>query len=471
VLARLQFAITTVYHFFFVPLTLGLSLSVAVMQTIYWRTGKEVWKRMARFWGKLFVINFALGVVTGIVQEFQFGMNWSSYSRFVGDIFGAPLAIEALLTFFLESVFIGVWIFGWDRLKKGVHLAAIWLVAIAAQLSAFWILIANSFMQEPVGYRLNRFFTLPGGQPFPRLEMTDFGALITNPMFLTQYPHVITSGLATAGFFILGISAWHLLRKTQAGQMFRRSWQMAIVILAFSTVLVALTGHTQMQHMVHNQPMKVAAAEALWESEDPASLSLFTIGDETLRKDVFSIRIPGLLSFLSYNSFTGEVRGINNLQAEYEDRYGDNVSYMPPVAITYWTFRIMVGVGLLMIAIAFYALFLTMTERFERTKWLLRLLPYAIVLPYAANTNGWLLTEVGRQPWIVTGLMRTEDGISPLVGPESVLLSLVAFTLIYGALMVANLYLLNKFAKTEVPADIVPAEADVPSDIAPAVSL
>jgi cytochrome d ubiquinol oxidase subunit I len=441
------------------------------MQTIYWRTGKDVWKRMARFWGKLFVINFALGVVTGIVQEFQFGMNWSGYSRFVGDIFGAPLAIEALLTFFLESVFIGVWIFGWDRLKKGVHLAAIWLVAIAAQLSAFWILIANSFMQEPVGYKLNMFYMLPGGQPFPRLEMTDFGALITNPMFLTQYPHVITSGLTTAGFFILGISAWHLLRKTQAGGMFRRSWQMAVVILTFSTVLVALTGHTQMQHMVRNQPMKVAAAEALWESEDPASLSLFTIGDETLRKDVFSIRIPGLLSFLSYNSFTGKVRGINSLQAEYEDLYGADVSYIPPVGFTYWTFRAMVGVGLLMIAIAFYSLVLTMTERFERTKWLLRLLPYAIVLPYVANTNGWLLTEIGRQPWIVSGLMRTEDGISPLVGAETVLLSLVAFTLIYGALMIANLYLLNKFAKTEIPGESTPADANLPSDVAPVVSL
>jgi cytochrome d ubiquinol oxidase subunit I len=469
-LARLQFAVTTVYHFFFVPLTLGLALTVAIMQTIYYRTGNELWKRMTKFWGKLFVINFALGVVTGIVQEFQFGMNWSEYSRMVGDIFGAPLAIEALLAFFLESVFIGFWIFGWDRVKKGLHLASIWIVAIASHLSAFWILVANSFMQEPVGFEL-RTFVMPGGQEAVRAEMTNFLALLGNPMVWVQFPHVVMSGLTTAGFFLLGISAWHLWRRTEHRDLFRRSWQTGVVAALIGSVGVAFTGHSQMQHMVVNQPMKVAAAEALWNSEDPASLSLFTIGDETNREDVFSIRVPGLLSFLSFNQFSGTVRGINELQAEYQerfaDRYGPDQDYVPPVAIAYWTFRAMVGFGVLMIGLALFALFLTMTERFEKTRWFLRILPYAIILPYAANTNGWLLTEIGRQPWLVFGVQLTAEGVSPNVASEAVLLSLVLFTAVYGALMAVDIYLLNKFAKTEIPPAGQPAEPEP----APAVSL
>jgi cytochrome d ubiquinol oxidase subunit I len=448
----LQFAITTVYHFFFVPLTLGLSILVAVMQTIYYRTGNELWKQMAKFRGKLFIINFALGVVTGIVQEFQFGMNWSGYARFVGDIFGAPLAVEALLAFFLESVFLGVWIFGWEKLSKGTHLAAIWLVTIASNLSALWILIANSFMQQPLGFALKT-FTLPGGQTVQRAVMTDFFALLTNPNVWVQYPHVLFSGLTTAAFFVLGISGWHLFRKTTHRDFFRRSFQTGIVAALIGTVLVALIGHSQMQHMVRVQPMKVAAAEALWNSEDPASLSLLTIGDEPNRKDVFAIRIPGLLSFLSYNAFSGEVKGINQLQAEYEKTYasqfGPGIDYVPPVAMTYWTFRIMVGLGFLMIFMALGGLYLTLSNKFEKARWLLRLLPLAIVLPYAANTAGWLLTELGRQPWIVFGQQLTVSAVSPNVSPAAVLFSLVVFTLLYGALMAVDFYLLNKFAKDE----------------------
>src|SRR5512143_3027595 len=320
-LTRLRFAVSTVYHFFFVPLTVGLSVLVALMQTLYVRTGNEQYKLMTKFWGKLFLINFAMGVVTGIVQEFQFGMNWSEYSRFVGDIFGAPLAIEALLAFFIESTFLGLWFFGWDKLPKGIHLATIWLVAIGANLSALWILIANSFMQQPVG------FVLRNG----RAEMTDFLALVTNSNVWVQFPHVILSGVTTAGFFVLGISAWHLLRKTD-GEFYRRSFRMATIYAVIGAVLVTVVGHSQAQHMVRVQPMKIVAAEGLYKSEDPAPFSLLTIGDLSGRQEVFSIRLPALLSVLAYNQLSGEVKGIDNLQAEYVSKYGPG-DYVPPVPL------------------------------------------------------------------------------------------------------------------------------------------
>jgi cytochrome d ubiquinol oxidase subunit I len=436
--ARWQFAITTVYHFFFVPLTLGLSILVAIMETAYVRTGDETYKRMTKFWGKLFVINFAMGVVTGIVQEFQFGMNWSEYSRFVGDVFGAPLAIEALLAFFMESTFLGVWIFGWDRLPKTIHAATFWLVAIGSNLSALWILIANSFMHQPVGY------TLRNG----RAEMTDFIALITNPHVRVQFPHVFTSGMTTAAFFMLGISAYHLLRKGRDLELFRRSLRMALIYGVIGTGLVILIGHSQAQHMVEVQPMKMAAAEALWDSEDPASFSLFTIGNEPQRRDLLSIRIPGALSFLAYNRFSGEVQGINELQAQYEQTYGPG-SYVPPIAVSYWTFRLMVGAGFVMVALALYGLYLALRDRVEGKRWFLWLLPWAIVLPYLANTTGWLFTEIARQPWIVFGLQKTADAVSPNVSGGTVLLSLAGFTLLYGVLMVADVYLLAKYARVE----------------------
>ena len=434
-LARLQFAITTIYHFFFVPLTLGLSVLVAIMETIYVRTGQDVYKEMARFWGKLFLINFAMGVVTGIVQEFQFGMNWSEYSRFVGDIFGAPLAIEALLAFFLESTFLGVWIFGWERLSKGMHAAAIWLVAIGANISALWILIANSFMQQPVGYIVQN----------GRAEMQDFFALIFNPNVWVQFPHTVLAGFTTAAFFVMGISAYHLARK-QNLDFFQRSFQMAAIIATISIVLVIMGGHDQAQHMVETQPMKMAAAEALWESQDPASFSLLTIGDLSQRRDVFSIRIPRLLSLLSYNQIEGQVKGIHDLQAEYEQQYGPG-NYIPPVAATYWSFRVMVGAGFALLLMAIYALFLVMSAAYDQRTTILGLFTWAIGLPYLANTAGWMMTELGRAPWLVFGLMKIEDGLSVTVSGGMVLATLVGFTLIYGVLMAADIYLLNKFAK------------------------
>jgi len=433
-LSQMQFAVTAVYHFFFVPLTLGLSVLVAIMETLFVRTGKEVYRDMAKFWGKLFLVNFAMGVVTGIVMEFQFGMNWSEYSRFVGDIFGAPLAIEALLAFFLESIFLGVWIFGWDRLSKGLHAAAIWLVAFGTNISALWILAANSFMQEPVGY------TIEGG----RAVMTDFWALLGNPHLWVQFPHTVLAGFTTGAFFVMGISAYHLARR-QHIPFFRPSFQIAAVFGTIAIVLVILAGHSQAQQMVRIQPMKMASAEALWKSADPASMSLLTIGNEPERRDVFAIRIPGMLSLLAYNRLDGLVKGINDLQVEYEQLYGPG-NYAPPIAVSYWTFRIMVGSGFLMLALCLYGLYHLMRFTPVEKIRLIKSAPLAIALPYMANTTGWLLTELGRQPWVVFGLMKTEEAFSPNLTPGMVLASLIVFTLLYGVLMLADVYLLRKFA-------------------------
>ena len=439
-LARLQFTITCVYHFFFVPLTLGLSILIALMETMYVRTGNELYKRMTKFWGKLFLINFAMGVVTGIVMEFQFGMNWSEYSRFVGDIFGAPLAIEALLAFFLESTFLGIWIFGWDRLSPRMHAATIWMVAIGSNLSAFWILIANSFMQEPVGYAIEN----------GRAVMTSFFALLGNPHLWVQFPHVISSGLTTAAFFILGISAYHLFYKKRDSEIFLRSFKWGAVAGVIGISLVSLTGHSQAQYMVEAQPMKMAAGEALWQTEDPADLSLVTIIDEDQQRNVFDIRIPRALSLLAFNRFDGEVQGIKDIQQEYEALYGSG-DYIPPVAISYWSFRSMVGVGSLMLLLAFYALFLMLTERLPKADRFLRWLPFAIALPIIATSTGWIFTEVARQPWIVFGIMRTEDAASPNVSVSMLLTSLIVYTLLYGVLIVVDVYLLAKYARDEPP--------------------
>jgi cytochrome d ubiquinol oxidase subunit I len=433
-LSRWQFALTSVYHFFFVPLTIGLSLLIAIIQSIYYRTGNSIYKKMTKFWGKLFLINFAMGVVTGIVMEFQFGMNWSEYSRYVGDIFGAPLAIEALVAFFLESTFIGVWIFGWDKLPKKIHLMSIWLVAIGSTLSAFWILVANSFMQAPMGYVLEN----------GRMVMNDFGALISNPNVWVQFPHTVLGGYTTGALFVLGISAYHLYKKRQI-DFFHKSFEIAAVFGVLSVLLVILIGHSQGQHMVKTQPMKMAAAEALWETENPASFSIFSIVDQKNQEDVFSLRLPGVLSLLSYNRFDGEVKGIKDIQAEYEQKYGPG-NYIPPITISYWSFRVMVGSGFLMFFITALSLFLTMKNKLTKSK-LMKFLPFAIVFPYLANTSGWLLTEIGRQPWVVYGYLQTSDAISPNLTIGLLWTSIIGFTLIYGVLMGVDIFLLSRFAK------------------------
>ena len=434
-LSRWQFGITTIYHFFFVPLTLGLSVLVAIMETLYLTKKNEIYKKMAKFWGTLFIINFAMGVVTGIVQEFQFGMNWSEYSRFVGDIFGAPLAVEALVAFFLESTFLGVWIFGWERISKGMHLAAIWLVAIASTVSAFWILAANSFMQYPVGYKL-----LDSG----KIVMTSFLELVKNPFVWDEFPHTIFSGFTTAAFFVVGISAYHLLRKKEI-DLFSRSFKLGTYFAVIGLVGVILVGHTQTQKMIQTQPMKMAAAEGLWHTEDPASFSLFTLVDQDNDKDIVSIRIPYLLSVLAYDDVKGPVRGILDLQKEYEAKYGPG-NYVPNIMVSYFSFRIMVLVGMLMLLIALLVLIYILRKKSVENMKFLAIFPFLIALPYISNSTGWILTEMGRQPWIVFGFLKTQDAVSKSVSAGMVLTSLIGFTLLYGVLMVADIYLLKKYA-------------------------
>ena len=435
VLSRLQFALTTIYHFFFVPLTLGLVWFVAILETQYARTGNEVYRKLTKFWGKLFLINFAMGVVTGIVMEFQFGMNWAGYANYVGDIFGAPLAIEALLAFFLESTFLGLWIFGWDKLSRKLHAAVIWLVALGSSLSALWILIANAFMQHPVGYVINN----------GRAEMVDFGALVFNPKAWVMFEHTLTAGLTTAAFFVLGISAYQLLRKKEI-DFFKRSFNLAAIIGTIAVTLVIIGGHEQGLWLLQNQPMKAASAEALYDTEDPASFSILTIGDLTGRNKIWQIRIPRVLSLLYYNEFTGEVPGINNLETQYQEKYGPG-TYIPLVVFTYWGFRLMVGAGFAMLALGGYALYHVMRSRVgPNIRWLV-IFVFAIALPYIANTSGWILTEMGRQPFIVYGLLKTEDAMSPGLSSGMILFSLIGFALIYTALMGADVYLLAKFAK------------------------
>lgn len=450
-LARLQFAITIVYHFFFVPLTLGLSLVVAILETIYVITGKETFKRLTKFWGKLFLINFAIGVVTGIVQEFQFGMAWSEYSRFVGDIFGAPLAIEALLAFFLESTFLGVWIFGWDKLSKGLHATTMWLVAIGSNISAIWILIANAFMQHPVGY------TITDG----RAELTDFSKVIFNTPIFSHFPHVFSAGLVTVAFFMLSISAYHLFRHNET-ELFRYSFRMAAIIGVIGTIMVGLIGHTQGQEINQTQPMKLASLEALFDTENPASLSILTIKNPFNDTLILDWRIPGGLSFMEFNRFSGEVKGMNQLQALYEAQYGP-ADYVPPPVILYWSFRAMVGAGLLMVLISLSALIIDLRNMYGKYPWFLKLLPFAIILPYLANTTGWVLTEVGRYPWVVYGLVKLQDGVSKVVTSGMLLTSLIGFILVYSLIIIATVYLMLKFAKAgpsvaaEAPAELNPS--------------
>jgi len=434
ILARWQFGVTTAYHYIFVPLTIGLGLIVAIMQSFHYRTGNDMYDRMARFWGKLFVINFVLGVVTGIVQEFQFGMNWSQYSRFVGDIFGIPLAIEALMAFFLESTFLGLWLFGRDKLPKAMHLFSIWMVALGSTLSAIWILMANAWMQQPVGY------TIVDG----RARLSDPVALFLNPQLQVEAPHTILAALTTGGFFVLGISAWHLIRHHER-EMFTRSAQIALVIVAVSSLLTATSGHEQAQHGVQIQPMKLAAMEALWNSEQPASFSLFASIDQKDGTSTRELKLPYLLSVLAYGNTTSEVQGIHQLQAQDVAKYGPG-NYVPPVAVVYWAFRAMVGLGVLFILLSLTGLVLWWRGLLER-RWFLRLAIVFLFLPYLANFAGWITTEMGRQPWVVQGLLRTASAVSPNVSGTEVAITFFGFTLIYGILAVLDFYLIFRFAR------------------------
>jgi cytochrome d ubiquinol oxidase subunit I len=440
-LARLQFAVTTIYHFFFVPLTIGLVFMVALMETMYVIKKKEIYKKMTKFWGRLFLINFAVGVVTGIIQEFQFGMNWSDYSRFVGDVFGAPLAIEALLAFFMESTFIGLWIFGWDRLPKKVHLASIWLVSIGTMLSGFWILTANSFMQHPVG------FALKNG----RAEMNDFLALIKNGQLWVEFPHVITGALCTGAFFVAGISAYNLLKRRHL-EFYKQSMKLAIVIGLIGSLGAAFSGHTQAQYLVKTQPMKMAAAEAIWkDTPDPAPWSAIAIIDTENKENKFELKVPYVLSFMSYNKFEGGLKGMETLQKEYAQKYdekiGEGTNYIPPVKTTFWSFRLMIALGVAMILLSIIGLYLWKKDKLDRSKLFLKSLLPAISFPFLANTFGWIMTEIGRQPWTVTGLMTTADSVSPNVSAGSVLFSIIMYVIIFTVLAIVMVYLMIREIK------------------------
>jgi cytochrome d ubiquinol oxidase subunit I len=450
-LARLQFGMVTIYHFFFVPMTIGMAFIIAIMETIYVVTRNDTYKQMTKFWGKLFLINFAIGVVTGIMQEFQFGMNWSDYSRFVGDVFGAPLAIESMAAFFLESTFIGVWLFGWDKVSRGVHAASIWLVAIGTSLSAFWILTANAFMQQPVGY------TMRNGHA----EMSSFFALISSRQVWLEFSHVLFGAYLTGAFFIAGISAYQLLRKRAVG-LFRRSFKIAATVGALASVLTAVVGHEQAQYLMTIQPMKMAASEALWNtSPEHAPWTLFALIDDKRQQNYAEVKIPYALSILTYNKLSGKVVGINQLQAEYEKKYGPG-NYVPPVRTTFWSFRIMVAAGILMIVAALYGVYLSMNDLLEQRRWYLRCMVPAISLPFIGNTMGWIMTEMGRQPWAVYGLLKTADGVSPTVPASQVLTSLLGFTVVYSILAAIDFHLFRKVIREE-PDGKVPEETVVPS--------
>ncbi|MEU6409586.1 cytochrome ubiquinol oxidase subunit I [Microbispora sp. NPDC046933] len=436
-LSRWQFGITTVYHFLFVPLTIGLSVLVAGFQTAWHRTGDAAYLRMTRFWGRLFLINFAMGVVTGIVQEFQFGMNWSAYSRFVGDVFGAPLAMEGLMAFFLESTFLGLWIFGWDRLPPKVHLATIWLAAIGTNISAYFILAANSWMQHPVGYRLN---PLTG-----RAELTDIWAVLTNSTTLAAFPHVIFGAFVTAGAFVIGVSAWQLARGREV-DLFRASARAALAVTLVASAGVMLSGHWQAQLMTRQQPMKMAAAEALWEDETSAGFSIFAVGDVENGRNHLNIQIPYGLSLLSTNTLDGKVEGINDIQARYEKTYGPG-DYRPVVGLAYWSFRLMIGFGALAGLLALAGLWLTRRRRLPANPWFYRIGVLGIGLPFLANTLGWIFTEMGRQPWTVFGIMRTAAAVSPGSDVGEVATTLAGFTLVYAVLAVIEVRLLLKFIR------------------------
>ncbi len=440
ILARWQFAIVTIYHFFYVPLTLGLSIFIAILETRYVRSGDETYKKMAKFWGKIFLINFAIGVVTGIVQEFQFGMNWSEYSRFMGDIFGAPLAIEALLAFYMESTFIGLWVFGWEKLSKNMHLAAAWMVALGSNISALWILIANSFMQNPQGHTID--------PETGRASMSDFGALVFNPNVMYQFPHVLASGIALAGFVVMAFSAWHLLRE-QSVTFFGSSFRMAAIYALIGSSLVGLLGHVQGQFLVEHQPMKMAVAEAHWNTEDPAALSLFTIGNWEQTEDVFSIRVPALLSFMTYNRPYGEIKGINELQVELEQTYGPG-DYVPPVALNYWSFRAMIGAGGAMILLSFLGVLWSKDQKLVTKKVFLKAVVFSAALPYLAVSTGWILTETGRWPWIVYGLQKIEDAVSPNVPAWNVAFSLAVMIVLYTVFTIVAYKLAVKYGTSDV---------------------
>jgi cytochrome d ubiquinol oxidase subunit I len=471
-LARWQFGITTVYHFILVPLTLGLSILVAIMQTMWVRTGKEKWLRLTKFYGKLLLINFALGVATGIVQEFQFGMNWAEYSRYVGDIFGAPLAMEALIAFFLESTFLGIWIFGWDRLSKKVHLAVVWLFAIGSNISAYFILAANSWMQHPVGTEFN--------PETGRAEMVNIWEVLGNNTTLLAFPHVISTAFLVAGAFVAGIAAFWVVKKSKQDKadrelpMYRTALRFGAVVMLVAGLAVIVTGDMQAKLMFKQQPIKMAAAEGLVDTSSGAPFSLLTIGN-LAGDDPGSVKhlieIPKLTSYLATGDFNSEVKGLNQLQSEYAAKYPGyeaTPDYLPNLAVTYWSFRFMIGLGAFSAAVALAALWLTRKNRVTDKSWFSKLAVWSIPAPFVAASFGWIFTEMGRQPFVVapnpTGsdmvYMLTQHGVSRAVSAWEVGISMVAFTLVYAVLAVFWYRLIVRYAQEGAPQVAEPEPSD-----------
>lgn len=444
-LARWQFGITTVYHFLFVPLTIGGAFFVAAFQTAWVRTGNVKYLQLTKFFGKLFLINFAMGVVTGIVQEFQFGMNWSVYSRFVGDVFGAPLAMEGLLAFFLESTFLGLWIFGWDRLPKKIHLATIWMAAFGTLLSAYFILAANSWMQHPVGYVVD--------DETGRAVLTDIGAVLFQNTAVVAFFHTIFACFMTAGAAVIAVAGYKMVKGRQV-EVFRPALKSAAGVVLIAAVGLSITGDVFSKIMVEQQPMKMAAAEALYETQARAPFSILSVGELNGNSADCLFCVPGLLSFLATGSFDGTVQGINELQAAYEEQYGPG-DYRPVIPVTYWSFRLMIGLGLIAAVFALWALWRYRGDRAPTTDRLAK--PFAlaatvvVLAPLAGNSFGWIFTEMGRQPWIVFGEQTTADAISPLVSATEVWITMIGFTLIYLILAIIEVKLLLHYIRKGAP--------------------
>jgi cytochrome bd ubiquinol oxidase subunit I len=439
-LARIQFAFTSINHFFFVPVTMGLAFLTALLQTAWHRSRREEYLRLTRFFGTLLVINIAIGVVTGLVQEFEFGMNWGAYSRLVGNIFGAPLAMEGLAAFFLESTFLGLWLFGWNRLSRRAHLTAIWLVALGSMLSAMFILAANSWMQHPVGY------VLVNGKPV----LNDIWAVFTNPVFIWGYAKVVFVALTTGAIIMLAVSAWQL-RHGGHREVFRRSANMALIVLLPAILFTMLVGDELGVIEGKYQPMKIAAAEAQWNTCQPCSFSLFQIGGGNQDQTPTQIlEVPHLLSLLATNHWNGQVVGLNQLQAQYTKQFGPG-NYVPNVFVQYWGMRTMAYLGALVLLIALWGLWLSYRKSLATSRVFLHVAVWSAVLPFLMNTAGWLLTESGRQPWIVQGLMLTRNGVSPTVGVTWLWISLVFFAVLYGTLGTVDLLLMLRYSRKELP--------------------
>jgi cytochrome d ubiquinol oxidase subunit I len=440
-LARLQFGLTSIYHFLFVPLTLGLAPLVATMQTLWHRTHNDDWLRLTRFFGTLLLINFAIGVATGLVQEFQFGMSWAVYSDFVGGVFGAPLAIEGLGAFMVEATFLGLWIFGWDRLPARVHLATIWIAAVATWLSAFFILVANSWMQRPVGYEM-----VDG-----KAQLTDVWALLSNSFALTAWLHTILAGLIFGSMVMLGVACWHFLRRRNV-DLFRRAAMLALIVAVPATLLQLSVGNRFGAAVTQAQGMKIAASEAQWNTCQPCGFSVFQIGGFTKEdpEPSFAITIPRLLSWMATGSFDGEVQGLNQLQAQEEKEFGPG-NYMPRVRLMYWAMRTMAMIGVAMFLIAALGAWLYRRRTLHEARWFQRIAIVAIAFPYIAATAGWILTEMGRQPWIVQDLLKTSDAISPNLGTATIATSLGVFALLYLTLGVVDFVLMRRYARVDPP--------------------